>query len=240
MNIDEIHKNWTALGNEDPMWVILTDSAKKGNRWGVDDFFATGRKEIKDVLEKIEKMGIDLQFGKALDFGCGLGRLSQALGNYFTSVDGVDVSASMIEKAKFFNKRPEIVRYHLNVKTDLEGFASNTYDFIYSAMCLQHIPTNFQKIYIAELVRLLKPGGIACFQTIHSHGWRSFVPHSLADFYRKLKSKGKPFIPLYAIRIRSVHQSIRNKLGMIKHQDSIPYQGWESRYVVDGYVATKA
>ena len=239
MNIDKIHKNWTALGADDPMWVVLSDPAKKGNRWEINEFFESGRQEINGVIGTIQKMDLKLHLGKALDFGCGVGRLSQALGNHFTAVDGVDVSASMIEKAKSLNQHPEKVHFHLNVKSDLNDFASNTYDFIYSAICLQHIPPDFQKKYIAEFVRLLKPGGIACFQAIHAHGWRNHVPNWFADFYRTLRSKGKPFIPLYAIDSRSVHQAIQSNGGTIKKHDSSPYPGWESRYICDTFVVVK-
>lgn len=239
MNIDKIHENWTALGNDDPLWVVLSDPTKKGNRWDIDEFFETGRQEIKEVLGKVQALGIDLHLGKALDFGCGVGRLSQALGNHFILVDGVDVSGSMIEKAKSLNKQPEKVRYHLNVKSDLQDFASDTYDFIYSAICLQHIPTNFQEKYIAEFARLLKPGGIAYFQAIHSHGWRSLVPNWFADLYRKIKHKGKPFIPLYGITPDCVRHSIQSNGGIIKKHDSNPYPGWESRFISNAYVVAK-
>src|SRR5688572_16818708 len=123
VNIKQVHENWTALGNEDPMWVVLTDPSKKGNKWDKGDFFATGRQEVKAALEKLRELGVKLDFNRALDFGCGVGRLSQALGEYFDCVDGVDVSASMIEHARALNQNPEKVTYHLNVREDLSGFA---------------------------------------------------------------------------------------------------------------------
>ena len=221
------------------MWVVLTDPSKKGKKWDKDDFFATGRQDVKAALEKLRELGVKLDFNRALDFGCGVGRLSQALGEHFDRVDGVDVSASMIEHARALNRRPEKVTYHLNVKEDLSDFPSHTYSFIFSVISLQHIPPTFQKKYIVEFMRLLKPQGTAFFQTIHSHGWRSLVPHAAADAYRKIRSKGKAFIPLYAIPAKYVSLAAeRNSCVITKHECS-PYHGHESRYVCDHYVVTK-
>ncbi len=47
-----------------------------------------------------------MTFGKALDFGCGVGRLTQALADYFNEVAGVDVSPTMVNKALEYNKKP--------------------------------------------------------------------------------------------------------------------------------------
>lgn len=239
MNIKDIHENWTALGQDDPMWVVLTDPAKKGGGWQPEEFFATGRGEIGDVLERIKQAGIVLKFGRALDFGCGLGRLSQPLGEAFAVVDGVDVSASMIEKAQTFNRLPAKVFYHLNVQTDLNTFAAGSYDFIYSAICLQHIPTKFQTAYIAGFMRLLRPGGAACFQAIHAHGWRRWVPDIAVDGYRKWKNRGRPFIPMHGVPVNQVRAIIAAGGGKVQKIVTTPYGGFESRFGHDVYFVIK-
>jgi SAM-dependent methyltransferase len=203
-------------------------------------FFATGRGEIREVLEKIKQAGIALKFNRALDFGCGLGRLSQPLGEAFVVVDGVDVSASMIEKAKAFNRLAAKVFYHLNVRTDLNNFTADSYDFIYSNICLQHIPTKFQASYISGFMRLLRPGGVACFQTIHAHGWRRWVPDIAVDFYRKLKYRGKPFIPMHGVSVNQVRATIEAGGGVVQKKISAPYGGFELRYGLDVYIVAKS
>ncbi|HMJ63859.1 MAG TPA: class I SAM-dependent methyltransferase [Candidatus Binatia bacterium] len=218
------------------MWVILTDPTKKGNKWSRDDFFATGRQDVETSLQKLQGMGIQISFGRALDFGCGLGRLSQGLASHFAFVDGVDVSASMIEQAKTLNNQPPKVTYHLNVHGDLSNFASGSYDFVFSIISLQHTPTRFQRNYISDFVRLLKPGGVAFFQTIHTHGWRRLVPDVAADLYRKLKHKGKAFIPMYGIPISRVRSCVETRGGIIHTCESSPCAGYESRFVSDQYV----
>ena len=240
MNIKDINKNWTELGNDDPMWVVLTDPAKKGNRWQEEDFFATGKEEIKKQFAKLDAQGISVRNGKALDFGCGVGRLTQALASRFEQVDGVDVSDSMIRNAEKLNRFPGRAKYHLNARGDLESFPSGEYDFIYSIIALQHIPPAFQKNYIADFMRLLSPGGIASFQTVHFKGWRNLIPDWMVDSYRKFKHKGKAFIPMYGVNPGQVRQIVVRGDGSVLKHDCVPYGGFESRLANDIFVIQKA
>jgi len=239
MDIHEAHQNWTELGKDDPMWVVLTVPDKKGGKWTAEEFFEDGRVEIAEALKRLSDSGITVHSGKALDFGCGLDRLSQALAEYFAFVDGVDISASMIEKAESLNKAREKVRYHLNAKADLSAFPSAAYDFIYTRICLQHIPTKFQRKYISEFMRLLKPGGIAHIQTIHAHGLRALIPNWFTEIYRKFKYQGKAYIPMYGVPAYRVVDAITAGGGIVKTHETSDFEGWESRYRNDHFVVIK-
>ena len=239
MNLEEIHKNWTSLGEQDPMWAILTDPEKKGNRWQKDDFFETGRQQIKQTLSELDTAGISVVHGKALDFGCGIGRLTQALSEHFESVDGVDISTSMIGNAQKLNRFSGRAIYHLNVRNDLSLFPSNQYDFIFSWIVLQHMPRALQRNYIVDFFHLLKPGGVAYFQTIHTQGWRSGVPDWAADLYRKLKHKGKPFIPLYGIPVECVRKIFKNAGGIVEKYESGSFTDRPTRFRSDIYCVRK-
>ena len=239
MNIQKLHENWTALGQEDPMWLVLTDPGKKGGRWQTEDFFETGRREIHAALEKIKQTGRVLKFERALDFGCGLGRLSQALAGVFSKVDAVDISASLLDQARTLNKFPDRVSYHLNVRTDLSIFPPDTFDFIYSNICLQHIPAQFQKLYVAEFVRRLRPGGSAYFQVIHARGWRHWVPGDLADAYRKIKNRGRPFISMHPLPAGQVCTVVHAAGGAVCAKEFTPYAGYETRFVNGRFLVTK-
>lgn len=240
MDLEQINKNWTALGNSDPMWAILADPAKKGNQWSSAEFFETGRQEIRGILGKLESAGLPVSFGRALDFGCGIGRLSQALAEKFEFVDGVDISESMIDHAKKRNLFPNRVFYHLNTQGELSLFPSNKYDFIYTLICLQHMPKNLQQKYIGEFVRLLKPGGgVLCFQTIHGHSWRAYVPDWSADLYRKFKHKGRPHIPLYGIPVEKVRERVRRAGATVEKYDCPGFHDCKSRFKQDEYFVKK-
>jgi SAM-dependent methyltransferase len=239
VNIHASQKHWNELGNKDPMWAILADPDKKGGKWNNEEFFQTGREDIRRVLKKLDDSGIAFRRGSALDFGCGLGRLSQALSDHFTSVDGVDISASMIAQARSLNKAPAAVRYHLNIKRDLSLFPSATYDFILSRLCLQHIDPQDQLCYISEFVRLLKPDGIADFQTIHAHGVRTVMPNFLIEIYRSLKYRGQTFMPLYGLGPHRVLEAIKSSGALLLRHERSDFEGSGRRFGVDNFVVGK-
>lgn len=148
------------------MWFILTEPGKEG-RWDESEFFETGRREIADALSLLrDRLAIIPRFGTALDFGCGLGRLSQALAERFEHVLGVDISSTMIEAARSRNRHGERVIYHVNRSDRLPMLGGETIDFIYSRITLQHIPRAAMKSYLAEFARVLAPGGVAMFQVM--------------------------------------------------------------------------
>lgn len=100
----------------------------------------------------------------ALDFGCGVGRLTQAIATQFNRVIGVDISAAMIEHARNYQKPGSRVEYVLNETPDLRHFRDAKFDLVYSSITLQHMPARFAKRYIAEFLRVLNPAGMLVFQ----------------------------------------------------------------------------
>jgi glycosyltransferase involved in cell wall biosynthesis/ubiquinone/menaquinone biosynthesis C-methylase UbiE len=160
----KLQQSWDQFGRQDPFWAVLTTPAKKGGRWSEAEFFGTGRYDIQAALQRITTLGIGLNFETALDFGCGPGRLTQALAEHFREVHGVDIAPSMIVKAQELNKYGDRCLYHLNEKPDLRLFEANTFDLVYSWLVLQHMPKQLALGYIAEFVRVTKPGGVMVFQ----------------------------------------------------------------------------
>jgi 2-polyprenyl-3-methyl-5-hydroxy-6-metoxy-1,4-benzoquinol methylase len=239
MNIQQANKNWTELGENDPMWAVLTAEDKRGGKWTPEEFFATGQEEIGRVLQSIREAGVTVHQGTALDFGCGLGRLSQALAESFQRVDGVDVSASMIRQARQYNRHTDKVAYHLNVKTDLSLFPRNRFDFIYSTLVLQHIPPRHQLLYLAEFMDLLKIDGVAYFQTIHADGLRALFPNWFVEAYRFIKNRGKPYIPMYGVRPSDVEMKIREGGGRLERKTTETYSRRVTRFASDTFLVVK-
>lgn len=156
---------WESLARLDPYWAILGESSKRFGKWNVNDFFDTGEKEIAAIVEYLREKRMNLKkINRVLDFGCGVGRLTRALTKYFPNVFGVDISKTMITTAKKLNSN-----YHctfiLNKRAYTSMFPSNHFDFIYSNNVLQHFPDKQTVLtQISDLIRILKPSGIALFQ----------------------------------------------------------------------------
>ncbi|MBI2513738.1 MAG: methyltransferase domain-containing protein [Opitutae bacterium] len=164
MHLRSTKKHWERFARTDPFWAVLTDGERKGNRWTEEDFFRTGVDSVRDELAGVREACPDLRLGSALDFGCGVGRLTQALAEHFQHVTGVDISDEMLTHARRFNRHGERVRYLLNTSDNLRQLADNSFDFVYSVITLQHMEPVFARRYIAEFVRVAAPGGVILFQ----------------------------------------------------------------------------
>lgn len=161
---------WESLAERDALWAILTDSTKVGGKWELAEFMATGEAEIETVVNHLTKINLTPDFGgTALDFGCGVGRLTQALARSFASCVGLDISQQMIQKADALNQYKNC-RYLANSSLVLP-FPDGSFSFIYSNIVLQHVPRRFSTAYLAEFMRVLAPDGVLVFgvQDVSDH-----------------------------------------------------------------------
>lgn len=236
MKIPDMVKNWEAWGTQDPMFAILTDPDKAEGRWNEQEFFSSGEKRVEERLKWLETRGIKVQHGLALDFGCGIGRLTNPLAKHFKQVHGVDVSASMIERARRLCRFPDRIEYFQNTASDLSAFRGNNYDLIYSELVLQHIPPRYQLSYIEDFLRLLSPKGLAYFQTIRAVGWRSFIPDRGVELYRSWKHHGKAFFPMYAVSPKAIEALVSVANCRILAQETFPPRAAANRFWCDVYV----
>ena len=171
-----VKRTFEALGKDDPLYAVLSRKGLRDNRWDPDEFFDEGKKEIANVMAYLERLDVVVARQRALDFGCGVGRLSQALAEHFDGVTGVDISESMIERAHEYNRHGDRVQYLVNTTEDIESVGSSTFDFAYSNKTLQHIPPDSAKVYLREIFRTLRPGGVAVFQVPNG---KAFNPSSV-------------------------------------------------------------
>jgi SAM-dependent methyltransferase len=164
MRLGALRRHWERLARRDPYWAVLTAADKRGGRWDLDEFFASGVAEIDAVLQRAADRGLGPPRRRALDFGCGAGRLTQALAARFERCDGVDVSDAMVQLARSHNRFGARCVYHQNAAPDLSLFADGSFDFVYTTLVLQHMVPRLSLGYVRELVRILEPGGLLVFQ----------------------------------------------------------------------------
>jgi SAM-dependent methyltransferase len=164
VKLNDVQISWDHFGKTDPLWSILSIPGKRVEPWQPHEFFATGETAIAGLMERLRLLGIPLKRRRALDFGCGVGRLTQALARYFDRCYGVDIAPSMIELAKRYNCHGDRCRYFLNARPDLSQFESGQFDLICTFLVLQHLEPDYAKSYLREFLRLLTPGGLLVFQ----------------------------------------------------------------------------
>ena len=239
MDIKELQKNWDNFGKTNPLWSILTLPSKMITNWQLDDFFETGIREIDAAIKYVESLGINIQRRKALDFGCGIGRLTQPLCKYFDEVCGVDIAPSMIELAKKYNRYGGKCRYYLNDTNNLQLFADKNFNFIYSNITLLHMEPRYFKNYIKEFLRILAPDGLLIFQLpsdpskIIKRLTRMVL--ILVTLYYKARYGNQPRMEMHGMKQEDVTKFIEEngaKIIDIKHDQSTG-KGWVSfRYCV--------
>jgi SAM-dependent methyltransferase len=164
LNLKALRKHWDLFATRDPLWAILTHPDRKDSRWDIREFFDTGVWEIGRSLDQVETLHPGLKKARALDFGCGVGRLTQPLAQRFEEVYGVDISVSMIQQANDYNQHGSRCQYVVNPRGDLRLFPGEYFNFIYSNITLQHMPPRYSRRYIAEFLRVLAPDGALLFQ----------------------------------------------------------------------------
>ncbi len=163
LSLNKSKKHWEDMGDLDPYWAILTEPGTKYGNWDIDKFFASGHDEIAGLTKAAEKLGLPKENDWALDFGCGVGRLTQALAPLFQNIVGIDISESMLRRAVALNSHKNCQFIHND--SDSLPFPSGQFDLIYTALVLQHIPSQESiRRYIAEFVRVLKAGGLLVMQ----------------------------------------------------------------------------
>jgi SAM-dependent methyltransferase len=192
VRIDSLREQWEAFGRADPLWANLTAAGRDHGGWDVQEFLATGREEVERYLAALEELGMDVPRGRALDFGCGAGRLTQALGEHFEQVDGVDIATSMIEHARRLNRYGDRCRYHVNDAPNLSLFEPASFDLVVSVIVLQHMEPRYALGYIREFVRVLRPGGVALFQIPAADVARALEPLPEAAWRAELAVEEPP------------------------------------------------
>lgn len=164
MDFEQLHKSWEQLGATDPRWAILSEPGRKGGGGDDASFWQSGVGFVGWLVQHLDGLGAVPARGRALDFGCGHGRLTQALAPHFESVVGVDIAESMLAAARLANKHGDKVSYLHNPRTDLSLLEDASFDFVLTSLVLQHMRPDYAKTYLREFLRVLRPGGVAFFQ----------------------------------------------------------------------------
>lgn len=156
--------DWQRLGR-DPYWAVLTDprfrlaTMSQADR---DEFFGGGERHAAAVFAACETWRpAPWSPRRALDFGCGVGRLLPALARRCAAVVGADVAPAMLEEAVANCRRLALSNVDLVRVGDAAAELEGEFDFIHSVIVFQHIAPARGERLLAELCGRLAPGGIA-------------------------------------------------------------------------------
>jgi SAM-dependent methyltransferase len=155
---------WERLGRDDPYYGVYSVDEFRGrelDRGARERFFTSGRDYIDGLLADVQRL-VDPGFtpDRALEYGCGVGRLLIPLAQRSRELVGVDVSPSMLAEAAQNCEEFGVSGVTL-IGIEAMGHQKPDFNFVHSALVLQHVPTRDGERILLQLVQLLRPGGVA-------------------------------------------------------------------------------
>ncbi len=155
---------WEKFAQDDPYWAVLTEERYKGgmDSAGREAFFRSGGEFVNGVLERFKQhfgylIGSD---DAAIDFGCGVGRLTVPMAGVCRRVAGIDVSETMREEC-LRNARSRRLRNVDCFESPAALAAEGVYfDWLNSYIVFQHIETRLGYALFDSLLKLIRPGGV--------------------------------------------------------------------------------
>jgi len=200
--LEQMRADWDARARENARYYVNTATED----WNDEAFYASGEltvaEEIRTDMTNICQ-GRDPKQMRVLEIGCGVGRVTRALANLFGEVHAVDVSGEMVERARKALASFPNAHVYQNNGMDLSIIPGGDYDFAFSTIVFQHIPSrDVIENYVREVARLLRPGALFKFQvqgdvtlrTAEHDTWLG-VPFSDDDAVRMAENCG--FEPRY-------------------------------------------
>jgi 2-polyprenyl-3-methyl-5-hydroxy-6-metoxy-1,4-benzoquinol methylase len=147
-------QDWERLARTDPYYAVLTEPKYHGELSKSDraEFFRTGEVHVSEMLSIIRsRLHPTFAPARALDFGCGVGRLLIPLAARCREVTGVDVSPAMLEEARRNCDAAGASHVRLVKSEDTLAGLEAGFDFVHSYIVLQHIPVSRGERLVREL-----------------------------------------------------------------------------------------
>jgi SAM-dependent methyltransferase len=173
--INATDADWEHFGATEPYWAVLTDEKFKLAQLTpetIEEFYDSGEGQVTWILGKVRDH-IDQAFEprSGLDFGCGVGRLAIPLARRCPKVAGVDVSLSMLAKARARCETCGIANLSLIQGDDALSGLEGPFDLITSVIVLQHIPIFRGERLSARMIELLGDRGVGALHLTYSKSW---------------------------------------------------------------------
>ena len=156
----QMREEWNERAREDAHYFVAFGRRDQDD----EEFFSTGSGLVGELVKELKRLPSGTPSGKlrALEIGCGPGRLLRPMSRYFSEIHGIDVSDEMVALARQkLAGIPNAFPHHAG-GSDLAQFPDQHFGFVYSYAVFQHIPSaEVVFSYLRETLRVLVPGGIA-------------------------------------------------------------------------------
>ena len=147
---------WDERAKENALWYV--DTSLDYENPDMERFLATGEQVVREALTEAPVQ--PAQRLRAVEIGSGVGRICRALSEHFDDVIGIDISETMVAKA-----RELVPNARFEVGSDLSAVESDSTDFVTTFTVFQHMPkASLIDAFVAEAGRVLRSGGVLAAQ----------------------------------------------------------------------------
>src|SRR3954452_23546278 len=136
---ERMRRDWNERAREDAHFYVAFGRREQDP----EEFFATATEVVRGLEHELRRLGptANPRTRRALEIGCGPGRLMRPMSRHFGEIHGVDVSDEMVRRAeKNLADVPHAHPHHTS-GSDLTPFADESFDLVYSYAVFQHIPS---------------------------------------------------------------------------------------------------
>lgn len=162
--LERMQREWDERARANARYYVNTARTD----WTDEEFFQSGERTVaEEILTDMINIcqGREPSQMRVLEIGCGAGRVTRALANLFGEVHAVDVSGEMVAQARQALQGHPNAHIYQNNGMDLSVVPALSFDFAFSTIVFQHIPSReVIENYVREIHRLLRPGALFKFQ----------------------------------------------------------------------------
>ena len=157
-------RDWELLGRDDPYFGVYANRKFRRAELtseALAEFFASGATHVEEVFAAIERhVRSGFRPRRALDFGCGVGRVLVPLAARAGEVVGFDVSDSMLREAEKNLAERAIRNVTLVRGDDSLAALTGTFDLVHSFVVFQHFAPERGEQLVRGLFSRLDDGGV--------------------------------------------------------------------------------
>lgn len=168
-----VSRLWEEVGRLPALPPDLVERTQGGRNEGAyRDSIASGVATLEDILRAT---GVRLEDVRdVLDIGCGTGRLLSGLhfddpGRHLV---GVDIQQELVDWSR--SHLPDIASWHVGPLAPPLDLPAASFDLVLLVSVFTHLPLDLQRAWLAEVRRLLRPGGRALI-TLHGDVYASLL-----------------------------------------------------------------
>ena len=188
--LNEPDADWERFAATDPYWAVLTDDKYRSGAIAETarrEFFASGERHVA-LLFDIIRSHLDPAFSpaRALDHGCGVGRVTIPLAKVCGEVIGVDAAPSMLAEARRNAAAENMSNVAFVRADDTLSELSGPFDLVHSYIVFQHMARRRGERIAERLVALLRSNGVGALH---------FTYHVPLSRFQRAKQSARLWIP---------------------------------------------